>query len=233
MGQFDQSAMSDPATSAEQTEPSGAERRRHVRVEVPLRARVLTKDGAEQSCLVVNISAGGVLLKAKAPPPEHCSVIVYIDQIGRFEGRVVRSGRHSFAVDYRARKARAAKIVDALTEIMNIRGPRHDRRLEPRIRHDSHTTVVLESGVAIPCSILDISLTGASIEIEPRPALGAAVTLGRMAAKVVRRHEKGVAVVFNGPAKSMRHAMDTSAAEDGAPFALGSGAGFGKKRVSP
>lgn len=207
------------------TEPDadldGSERRRHVRIELPLKARFLTADGVEQNCIVVNISAGGALFKAKTPPPESCTVVIYIDQVGRFEGRVVRSGRHSFAVDYRTKRGRAVKTADALMEVMNARGPRHDRRLAPRIRHESHAVVVLDSGVAIPCSILDISLTGASIEIEPRPALGTTLTLGKMAAKVVRRHDKGVGVVFSGPAHRMEDAIDSVAApeEDGANLA--------------
>lgn len=229
--------MSDAATFEEEEDdvaididvsPEGVERRRHVRVDMPLKARFLTADGSEHNCIVVNISAGGALLKAKTPPPENCTIVVYIDQIGRFEGRVVRSGRHSFAVDYRSRKARAVKTADALIEAMNMRGPRHDRRLAPRIRHESHATVILDSGVKIPCSILDISLTGASIEIEPRPPLGATLTLGRMSAKVVRRHEKGVGVVFSGPAQRMEEAMDDAIGDDGAVLA----SGFGRRGLS-
>ena len=219
---------------AETTEPDagldGAERRRHIRIELPLKARFLTADGVEQNCLVVNISAGGALFKAKTPPPENCTVVIYVDQVGRFEGRVVRSGRHSFAVDYRTRRGRAAKTADALIEAMNMRGPRHDRRLAPRIRHESHAVVILESGVAMPCSILDISLTGASIEIEPRPALGTTLTLGKMSAKVVRRHDKGVGVVFSGPAQRMEDAIEQTADQerDGADIARG----FGRRGLS-
>lgn len=223
--------MSDSATKMEpDAELDGAERRRHVRIALPLRARFLTADGVEQNCIVVNISAGGALFKAKAPPPESCTVVIYIDQVGRFEGRVVRSGRHSFAVDYRTKRGRAVKTADALMEVMNARGPRHDRRLAPRIRHESHAVVILDSGVAIPCSILDISLTGASIEIEPRPALGTTLTLGKMAAKVVRRHDKGVGVVFSGPAQRMEDAIEETSApdQDGANLARG----FGRKGLS-
>lgn len=225
--------MSETAVQSEpdaDVDADGAERRRHIRIALPLKARFLTADGVEQNCLVVNISAGGALFKAKTPPPENCTVVLYIDQIGRFEGRVVRSGRHSFAVDYRTKRGRAVKTADALMEAMNLRGPRHDRRLAPRIRHESHAVVILESGVAIPCSILDISLTGASIEIEPRPALGTTLTLGKMAAKVVRRHDKGVGVVFSGPAQRMDDAIDQVADpdQDGAGLARG----FGRRGIS-
>ncbi|MEE2691036.1 MAG: PilZ domain-containing protein [Pseudomonadota bacterium] len=203
------------------------ERRRHVRVEMPLKARFLRADGEEHPCLVVNISAGGALMRAKNPPAESENIVIYIDEIGRFEGRVVRAGKHSFAVDYRGRRSKSSRTADSLTQALNNPGRRIDRRVAPRIRQEAHATVRLESGEVIPCSILDISLTGASIEIEPRPALGTVLTLGKMSAKVVRRHEKGVGVVFSGAAKRMDDVVNqtASAATDGAAFANS----FGRK----
>jgi hypothetical protein len=210
-----------------------AERRRHARVNIPLKARVLAADGSERPCVVVNISAGGALLKARTPPAEHEDVVLYIDEVGRFEGTVVRVGRHSFAVDYRGRRAKSARAADALTVAVHTEGPRVDRRMSPRIKHDSKAAVRLENGQTITCSILDISLTGAAIEIDPRPPLGATLTLGRMAAKVVRRHEKGVGVVFSGPAQRMEDAIrDLSDAPDGGEDGAALAPVFGKRGVT-
>lgn len=217
------------AESTADPEPERGERRRHARVVLPLKARYLTRDGSEHACLVANISAGGALLRAKHPPLENEAVVLYIDEVGRFEGKVVRAGRHSFAVDYRGRRAKSARTADALTELINNRGRRIDRRAMPRIRQDAPATVMLETGETIPCSILDISLTGASIEIDPRPPLGARLKLGKMAAKVVRRHEKGVAVVFSGAADKMDDVINeaTGKSETGAELARS----FGRKGV--
>jgi len=214
-----------------ETEPEidGAERRRHARVELPLKARYLCSDGAEHACLVVNISAGGALLRAKTPPAENEAVVIYIDDIGRFEAKVVRTGKHSFAVDYRSRRSKTTRTADLLIQAMNNNGRRIDRRVAPRIRQDAHATVVLESGEAVPCSILDISLTGASLEIDPRPALGSVLTLGKMSAKVVRRHEKGVGVVFSGSAERMDDVMDGAAAPP--PAGASIAGGFGRRAV--
>lgn len=211
----------------------GAERRLHSRVHVPLKARFLGADGVERPCLVINISAGGALLRAKTTPAEKEAVVLYVDEIGRFEGKVVRAGKHSFAVDYRGRRAKSKRTADALTMTLHSEGARTDRRATPRIKQESHASVILENGEEQPCSILDISLTGASIEIEPRPPLGAKIILGKMSAKVVRRHEKGVGVVFTGSAKRMEDAINqaTGAAEavmDGTNIA----GGFGRKGLT-
>lgn len=208
-----------------------AERRRHARVDIPLRARFLSEDGEERPCIVANISAGGALLRAKSPPAESEMVVLYIDDVGRFEGKVVRTGKHTFAVDYRGRRAKSKRTADALTVSVHNHGTHPDRRAAPRIKQDAPAFVTLESGDVQPCSILDISLTGASIEIEPRPPLGALLTLGKMSAKVVRRHEKGVGVVFSGPAKRMEEAIREAgddAPADGANIA----ASFGRRGVS-
>ena len=88
------------------------DRRKHLRVETPLKARFLNESGEESACLVVNISAGGAMLKTKNPPPFGTSVVIYIDRLGRFEGRVIRSGNSTFVVNYEKKRARNAKTAD-------------------------------------------------------------------------------------------------------------------------
>ncbi|HXI87773.1 MAG TPA: PilZ domain-containing protein [Parvularculaceae bacterium] len=221
------SRMEDKILPAASEDP--IERRRHNRVDLRLKARFLTHDGVERPCLIINISAGGAFCRAVSPPPENEPVVLYVDQVGRFEGKVVRSGRHSFAVDYRGRRAKSNRTADAITLALHGEHSGH-RKAAPRIKQDAPAFIVFESGETQPCAILDISLTGASIEIDPRPPLGARITLGKMAAKVVRRHEKGVGVVFSGPAKRMEDAIDQATgvidvAEPGANIA----GSFGRK----
>lgn len=201
-----------------------AERRRHIRIEIPLKARFLTSDGKEHACLVANISAGGALLRTKHPPKKGERIVIYIDSVGRFEASVARSGKYSFAVSYTGRREKFTRNADVLTEVVNSGKRQHDRRIAPRIRHDSHALVTLANGEQKNCAILDISLTGAAIEIDPRPPLGSMLTLGRMAAKVVRRHEKGVGVLFTGPAQRMDDVINQTSNSE--PAAEGDGAGL-------
>ncbi len=204
-----------PAPMDRDAQRDGADRRRHMRVEAPLKARYLGADGEERPCLVVNISAGGALLRAITPPAESESIVLYIEDVGRFEGKVIRAGKHSFAVDYRSRRTKTARTADALTLTLNQpRNAGAEQRAQPRVKHDGSAIVTLENGEQLPCSIIDISLTGASIEISPRPPLGAKLTLGKTAAKVVRRHEKGVGVIFSGPAARMEDVVKGVASGD-------------------
>ena len=209
-----------------------SERRKHLRVEVPLKARFLDDSGNEQACLVINISAGGAFLRTKNPPEFGKAVVLYIDQLGRYEGRVTRSGANSFAVTYEKKRAKSARTADDLTQIMNQGRRTHDRRRAPRIQHDAPAIIHFEDGRTEQCAILDISLTGASIEVSPRPPLGTRLILGRMTAKVVRRHDKGVGVVFTGAAKRMDDVIaETSARIETPEIGASVATPFGKKGV--
>ena len=162
----------------------------------------------------MNISASGALLRTKYPPAFGETVIVYFDDLGRFEAKVIRSGANAFAVTYDKKREKRAEIADGLTEIMNTGRRVGDRRKSPRIRTDAPALVYFEDGRSENCAILDISLTGASIEISPRPPLGASLILGRMTAKVVRRHDKGVGVVFTGSAKRLEDVIADTTLEE-------------------
>lgn len=206
------------------------DRRKHHRVGLPLRARFLTETGDERAGVVLNISAGGAMVRAKFPPAFGQNVVLYIDQIGRVEGKVVRSSNECFAVNYSKRRQKQAKIADNLTSALNYRRRGAERRNNPRIREDTPATVYLEDGRQLECSILDISLTGASIDVSPRPPLGTHLILGRMTAKVVRRHDKGVGIVFIGSAERMDDIVEeTTAAEHFEPSGPGLAHPFGKK----
>ncbi len=217
-------------TKAPPAPKSDADRRKYHRVDLPLKGRFLDENGDEQACLVINISAGGAYMRAKNPPAFGKSVVLYVDQMGRFEGTVIRSSAASFAVTYDSKRAKSARTADDLTQVVN-RGKRtHDRRIAPRIQQDAPARIYFDDGRAEDCAILDISLTGASIEINPRPPLGARLILGRMTAKVVRRHEKGVGVVFTGEAARMDDVISEASKVEptpdlGAPIAKT----FGKK----
>lgn len=217
-------------TNATPDQENFSDRRRHFRADIPQKGRFLTDPGEDFPCVVVNLSAGGALLRAKNPPEVGQSVVIYIDDVGRFEGKVIRSGNHSFAVDYRSRRAKSKRTADALIQVMNKTDDNKDRRKAPRIKTDSDATVIFEDGETVPCAIRDISLTGASIELDPAPQLGAQLQLGKMMAKVVRRFDGGVGVVFTGSASHLEEVFEGTIEQENATDAgTGLAKTFGKK----
>lgn len=71
-----------------------------------------------------------------------------------------------------------------------------------RVKIDRGTTqVMLENGEVYPCRVLNLSLSGAALEIGQRPAIGEQVRVGRTDGRVVRHTAEGIAVEFGSKAK--------------------------------
>ncbi len=188
----------------------GEDRRRHARVEITLDGHFIHENGAEEPCTVSNISAGGALLRTNNPPTVGDAVVVHIDTIGRFEGKVVRASRNTFAVDYRGRRAKSKATAEALMHALH-HGPKiADQRQAPKIRTTSTAIVEIDGEPAATRRILDISLTGATVEVSPPPELGALLTVGKMRARVVRRFPNGVGVIFTGAVAKRKGSMQES-----------------------
>src|SRR5260221_662170 len=78
-------------------------------------------------------------------------------------------------------------------EIFNLR---EDRRHDGIIPRNPIAVLTLEDGSKMTCRIIDMSLSGAAIAAENRPALKSLVSLGKVQARVVRNLEEGFALEF-------------------------------------
>jgi len=125
-------------------------------------------------------------------------VIAYLDHLGRVEGTILESIEGGFTMDVAASPRKRDKMAAQLTWLANkdVLNLPEDRRHERVVPDNRHSTVVLDDGRRYNCKIIDISLSGAAIELAVRPAMGTPVTLGRMRARVVRHFQDGVAVEF-------------------------------------
>jgi hypothetical protein len=56
--------------------------------------------------------------------------------------------------------------------------------------------LIMPNGEVYECRVIDVSLSGASIASAVKPPIGAGVVLGRMRGRVVRHHDKGLAIQF-------------------------------------
>ena len=178
--------------------PLSEEKRRHQRVTINLLGRFMLSAGEEYPCQAVDMSPGGVALVASVAPRKGEHAIVYLDEIGRIEGTVVRVFNGGFAVQIRATERKRDKLANQLTWLANRallgipEGRRHDR-VQPR-KANSH--IKLPDGRTYPCQVIDMSISGAAIKIDVRPALGTEVVLGRKRARVMRHFPEGIAVQF-------------------------------------
>jgi len=178
------------------------DRRRYRRFEVALLGRfmrVLTKE--EATCRLLDISIGGASIMADIAPQRDESVIVYFDELGGLEGTVTRTVPGGFALEFNATHRRRQKLAAQITWLLNRhelaaadqRRPGHDRiAIAPR-----PVRIEFADGSVLDRNVLDVSISGASIDIDERPPIGTPVQVGRLPAKVVRHHQRGIGVEFS------------------------------------
>jgi hypothetical protein len=175
-----------------------AEKVRFQRVKVSVLGRYMLADRREFPCQVLEMSPGEAMVIAPVSGAVGERVIAYIDHIGRIEGTITAQVDGGFVMEVAASPRKRDKMAAQLTWLANkdILNLPEDRRHERVVPDNRHSTVVLDDGRRYNCKIIDISLSGAAIELDVRPAMGTPVTLGRMRARVVRHFQNGVAVEF-------------------------------------
>jgi hypothetical protein len=171
---------------------------RFQRVKISVLGRYMLADRREFPCQVLEMSPGDAIVVAPIPGDVGERVIAYLDHLGRIEGAITSPSDGGFQMDVIASARKRDKMAAQLTWLANkdILGLPEDRRHERVVPDNRHSTVVLDDGRRYNCKIIDISLSGAAIELAVRPAMGTPVTLGRMRARVVRHFQDGVAVEF-------------------------------------
>ncbi len=152
----------------------------------------------EESCFVLDLSPNGAGLKTACAAPTGLRVVLYVNDLGRFEGTVVRRDRLYIGVQFKyseaARDRIAGKIASYLEHGTSTYTPTRDsgRFAVAGLRH----SFTLASGQNSPCEIVDIALSGISVKASVRPELGEHLFFGKTEVVVARHTEVGFAVGF-------------------------------------
>ncbi len=181
-----------------------ADKRRFARTKVPVAGRLMLPSGGEYPCDVDDISEGGIALHSQAEGEIGDRVIVYLDNLGRFEGNLVRRFTGGFAIETQLQNNQAARLAERIEWLKGAKpgadlagSPRRAPRRAPTSEEeDQGTRLVIDNGVEIHCRVLDISLTGAHLKMNNRPPIGTHVTVGRTLGRIVRHTEDGAGVEF-------------------------------------
>lgn len=175
-----------------------AERRRYERFPLVLLGRFMRESKQEYPCKLTNISVGGASVSSPVNLEMGERIIAYFDHLGGLEGKVVRLFEGGFAVDFIATRHKKEKLAGQITWLINkneLSGI-EERRHERVKVSDKFLNLKLDEGIAIVCRVLDVSLSGAAIETNARPPLGADVLLGKLRCRVIRHLENGIGLQF-------------------------------------
>ncbi len=152
----------------------------------------------EFPCQILDMSPGSAAMITPVSGSVGERVIAYVDHLGRLEGKILRLFDGGFAMSVKATERKRDKMAAKLTWLAN----RHELNLPEDRRHERITPrnragiIKLEDGRVYQAKIIDLSLSGAAIELSVRPAIGTVLWLGNMRGRVVRHFDEGVAIEF-------------------------------------
>ncbi len=170
-------------------------------VKVELQGRFMLPSRAEHECQIIEMSTNEIMINAPIGPQIGEKVIIYIAELGRFEGGVVRKEASGFAIGMSLPKAKHMKLAEQLTwygnrEAWDLPDNRRYERIVPFTRR---APLQLSDGKELIVKINDISIGGVSIETNFKPLQGAKVRLGAKPAKVLRVFDGGFVAEFETP----------------------------------
>jgi hypothetical protein len=175
------------------------ERRTAERVELALPGRYMLGDRHEFPCWTVDISPVGIALRGIEKGRIGERIVAYFSQIGRIEGLVARHFDKCFGVKLLApalKREKLAQQIEWLVQRRDFDAPDH-RRHERIAPYQRRTTLKTPDGREYIAALVDVSVPGAALTVEAAPPLGASVTVGGTAARVVRHFAGGIAVEFD------------------------------------
>ncbi len=167
-------------------------------VPLSLSGRFMRSSKNEYPCKLNEASVQHMRLDSPVLVTPDEKIVVYLDHLGGLEGEVTKPVNGGFHLRLNITTRKREKLAAQLTWLINraelsgLEARRHDRV------SIANKTIALRfaDGQAVECTLLDISLSGASLETSVKPAIGTEVLVGKQNAIVRRHHEQGIGVEF-------------------------------------
>jgi hypothetical protein len=183
--------------ASRQTSAIPQEPRRFQRVRIRVFGRYMLDDGQEYPCRITNMSPGGMAICGLVAARPSRRVVVYADHLGRIEAIAVRPLHNGFAAEILASERKRDRLAVQLTWLANRRrldcGQRADLRVAP---HDFRTTLTLPNGTCVPCTVTEMTASGATIACKNKLPLGVLATIGSIQSRIVDHIDGHVIVEF-------------------------------------
>ena len=161
--------------------------------------RLLIENIVESKGVIIGMSMTEMTAASRHQVKKGDEVVAYINGRDRVTGTVSRTMGNVFAVKMELTKPKRERLVELLTAELAKRDgivAEGDIVTEKRFAlrrkvSDRESLCILPDNQKHKCSVIDISLTGLGIEIEPVLKIGQILQVGRMKAKVVSEITNG------------------------------------------
>jgi hypothetical protein len=165
--------------------------------------RFMLPDRQDFDCSITPLVSGKLAIVTTAKGQTGDKVIIYADRLGRIEGDIVAQTKRGFTV----KPVPVSAAHDRLNE--NAGPPERRKKRNAAKRRQTvrkhtpqpDTRLTFWDGRGYPCTVMDVSVTGAVVRTAIVPALGSRVRLGKMTGTVIRHLEDGIAIEFIPPSR--------------------------------
>ena len=184
---------------------SGQDSRKYERIQLFLPGQLFNPQNEQSAdCKVLNLSAGGAAVQCDTDFPAGLSLVLYIENFGRFEGKSIVHGNGQLALEFSIGEAKRGRLKEMLSSFAanGVEGVTEARK-HGRVPSLVSGSITLQNGQELRCEVLDISLDGVSLRTRVRPPVGEIVNLGRARGRVVKHHPEGVIIQY---VKEVSHA---------------------------
>lgn len=163
---------------------------------VVLTGRYLVPSGGEYDCRALCHGPDRIEILGDRMPELGAEIVCRVAKLGTLRGVVadVRGDRFEFVPSLGLLGTR--RLAGRIRWHRDRQAGRVDQRDAARVVPVATEVSVTWDGTTVPGALRDISASGASIDVAPRPDIGTAVTIGRRRATVVRHTEHGVGAKF-------------------------------------
>ncbi|MCJ8309225.1 MAG: PilZ domain-containing protein [Hyphomicrobiales bacterium] len=165
---------------------------------VALFGRCMLPNQLEIPCQAIEMSPEQAMLVSAHAPNIGDRAIIYLDNVGRIEGNISGHFSGGFAMEIDCTPRKRDKLAGLIKQHRAQDDFGHDnQRAHQRIApKNTNSELKLADGRAYPIKIIDISLSGAAISIDVKPAIGSKVWLAGMEGTVVRHFQEGIGMQF-------------------------------------
>lgn len=174
---------------------ASAERRKYERIKLFLPGQLFNPINEQSApCKVLNLSAGGAAVQCDTQFPAGLSLVLYIENFGRFEGTTIVHKSGQLALEFVIGESKRGRLKEMIRTF--AAGGLTTMRKPERTPALVSGSITRENGEEIACEVLDISLDGVCLRTRARLPLGEIVNLGRTRGRVVRHMIEGIAVQY-------------------------------------
>ena len=196
------------------------ERRAFPRLKSRINARLLVNNAHDGDGVILNFSASGAGVESALEVAPGDRVVLYLEGGSRFEGVVARLFDGGFGIEFGMHDSKRQRLVSALDAMGEDPAEMTSLPLKQRVANRvggfrGKTMCRTEAG-EIECRLIDMSLSGAAIEVDADLKVGAAISLGQTKGRIVRRDGKVYGIQFDALKRDGAH-VDPPAAPGNAP----------------